>query len=158
MVWFVWPRIIGGDLLDPLDHRPIKHSYGWITFHRFPAASHVRYVRWPFYGRFPKMGAPPNHSKKKDRDVLNWHRVEMSGYPPFWIQVSNRASRRIPIGTPVHRFLGCFFYVFLLKLPQKSGLYEWLSETPKDCMLQYCPFGKNRGAGLVYHLSSFTCC
>ena len=21
-----------------------------------------------------------------------------------------------------------------------------------------CPFGKNRGAGLVYHLSSFTCC
>ena len=23
---------------------------------------------------------------------------------------------------------------------------------------QSCPFGKNRGAGLVYHLSSFTCC
>ena len=23
---------------------------------------------------------------------------------------------------------------------------------------QQCPFGKNRGAGLVYHLSSFTCC
>ena len=24
--------------------------------------------------------------------------------------------------------------------------------------LQWCPFGKNRGAGLVYHLSSFPCC
>ena len=24
--------------------------------------------------------------------------------------------------------------------------------------VQQCPFGKNSGAGLVYHLSSFTCC
>ena len=31
-------------------------------------------------------------------------------------------------------------------------------EPKKEDSIQQCPFGKNRGAGLVYHLSSFTCC
>ena len=34
----------------------------------------------------------------------------------------------------------------------KTTIFVWFHTK------QQCPFAKNRGAGLVYHLSSFTCC